>query len=90
MPHPDASRRAFRAVDETCPTVDRESRRVSEALDDMVRHIKDKCTEPLRDALIEAYDEVITLEDERDELLSRIESLEEELCAAQHRQEEAS
>lgn len=90
MAHPDARRRAFRAVEETCPIVDREAERVGDALDEMVKRIKSDCTEALREALIDAFDQVIELEGERDELQERVEELEGELEQAQRAQQEAS
>lgn len=65
-----AKAEAFRAVRETCPEVD-------DALAIAAKAIKEQTT-MLRDALIEAIDARIEVEDERDALRARIERLERE------------
>lgn len=83
----EARRESFSRVEETCPTVDSASKRaeaeiggaVRDALCDMVQTIKDEATGELRTALIEALEEKIDMERERDDALAKVENLEEEV-----------
>jgi hypothetical protein len=75
----DAERRAFRSFEETCATVDRLTEQLAQC-------IKDDVTGPFRAALVEAHQEVIDMEAERDAMaldrdtaLDRIEALEDEV-----------
>lgn len=82
-----ARKRAFAEIGETCPDVDaavdlarREIERdVASALDDIATAVKRKATEPLRDALIAAYQEIERLESEISDATDRIEALESDL-----------
>jgi hypothetical protein len=68
----DAQRAAFSAVGETCPEVDA-------ALEQAGRDIKAQ-TRALRTALIEAHEQRIDAENERDALQARVDELENEVA----------
>lgn len=64
----EARKRAFNALPETCPTVDKIVARImDDAEDDITTRIKDQVTETFREVLVDAYDEVIELEGKLDE-----------------------
>jgi hypothetical protein len=67
-----ASRRAFDACAETCSDVDA-------IMIDAIKQIKSQATEPLRSALIEAYELIIDLESKVEEQEERIRDLATEL-----------
>lgn len=78
-----ARQQAFRAVSERCPVVENI---LDDAVSDITRHLKDQVTEPLRDALIEAYEiieardsTISDLEEERDTQEKRADDAEDEL-----------